>query len=92
MMNGAAFDRRPVMAIIAALGATRANAASVEGGGSVYQLRIFEIFKQTTSCTLGGDGRTLFVATARIGLSDAQLDDAPSSGSLLQLDYEEVFR
>lgn len=68
------------MAIIAALGATRASAASVEGGGSVYQLRIFEIFKQTTSCAFGGDGRTLFVTTARIGLSDARLDDAPIVG------------
>lgn len=45
-----------------------------------------------TSCAFGGDGRTLFVTTARIGLSDAQLDDAPLSGSLLQLDYVDALR
>lgn len=45
-----------------------------------------------TSCAFGGDGRTLFVTTARIGLSAAQLDEAPLSGSLLQLDYDDVLR
>lgn len=45
-----------------------------------------------TSCAFSSDGRTLFVTTARIGLSDAQLDDAPLSGSLLQIDYDEALR
>ncbi|WP_020041029.1 SMP-30/gluconolactonase/LRE family protein [Salipiger mucosus] len=45
-----------------------------------------------TSCAFGGDGRTLFVTTARIGLSDAQLEDASLSGSLLQLDYDDAVR
>lgn len=43
-----------------------------------------------TSCAFGGDGRTLLVTTARIGLSDAQLAVAPASGKLLSLDYEEA--
>ncbi|TQS73996.1 SMP-30/gluconolactonase/LRE family protein [Rhodobacteraceae bacterium] len=45
-----------------------------------------------TSCVFSGDGRTLFVTTARIGLSDAQLDDAPLSGSFLQMDYDDALR
>jgi sugar lactone lactonase YvrE len=45
-----------------------------------------------TSCAFSGDGRTLFITTARIGLSDAQLDDAPLSGSLLKMDYEDALR
>lgn len=45
-----------------------------------------------TSCAFAGDGRTLFVTTARFGLSDAQLAGAPLSGNLLSLDYEEVLR
>lgn len=43
-----------------------------------------------TSSAFSGDGRTLFVTTARIGLSKAQLTAAPLSGNLLSLDYEEV--
>ncbi|MCE8421004.1 SMP-30/gluconolactonase/LRE family protein [Rhodovulum sulfidophilum] len=53
---------------------------------------IFLPVPRPTSCAFGGDGRTLFVTTARIGLSDAQLDDAPLSGSLLQLDYDDALR
>ena len=45
-MNGAAFDRRSILAIIAALGVTRASAAGVGEGGRVYQLRSHEIFEQ----------------------------------------------
>ena len=39
-----------------------------------------------TSCTFGGPGLdTLFVTSARVGLSDAQLAAAPMSGSVLSL-------
>ena len=45
-----------------------------------------------TSCAFSEDGRHLFVTTARIGLSAADLETAPASGALLQLDYEEATR
>ena len=45
-----------------------------------------------TSCAFAGDGRHLFVTTARFGLSAPDLQAAPASGALLQLDYEEVLR
>lgn len=45
-----------------------------------------------TSCAFGGGGRTLFVTTARIGLTDARIASAPASGSLLELDYEDAVR
>lgn len=41
-----------------------------------------------TCCTFAGDGRHLFVTTARLGLSDADLQAAPASGALLRLDYD----
>ena len=41
-----------------------------------------------TSSAFSEDGRHLFVTTARIGLSAADLEAAPASGALLQLDYE----
>ena len=43
-----------------------------------------------TSCAFAGDGRTLFVTTARIGLTDQCISSAPASGALLELDYDEV--
>ena len=43
-----------------------------------------------TSCAFGGDGRTLFVTTARIGLTDDRIASAPASGSLLELDYDDA--
>lgn len=40
---------------------------------------------QPTSCTFGGpDGRTLFITSARLGLTQAELDAAPSSGSVFR--------
>ena len=45
-MNGAGWDRRSVLATIAALGATRARAGMRKEGATVYQLRIYEIFEQ----------------------------------------------
>lgn len=39
-----------------------------------------------TSCAFSSDGRHLFVTTARLGLSDAQLATAPASGALLRVD------
>jgi sugar lactone lactonase YvrE len=45
-----------------------------------------------TSCAFGGDGRTLFVTTARIGLTDDRIASAPASGSLLELDYDDAVR
>ncbi|TQV70750.1 SMP-30/gluconolactonase/LRE family protein [Exilibacterium tricleocarpae] len=41
-----------------------------------------------TSSAFSEDRRHLFVTTARIGLSAADLGAAPASGALLQLDYE----
>jgi len=42
-----------------------------------------------TSCAFGGDdGRTLFVTSARIGLSEAVLGEAPLSGSVLAIDLD----
>ena len=41
-----------------------------------------------TSSAFSEDGRRLFVATASVGLSAADLEAAPASGALLQLDYE----
>ena len=41
-----------------------------------------------TSSAFSDDGRHLFVTTARVGLSAADLEAAPASGALLQLDYE----
>ncbi|WP_023849821.1 MULTISPECIES: SMP-30/gluconolactonase/LRE family protein [Roseobacteraceae] len=58
----------------------------------VLDLRIRLPVPRPTSCAFGGDGRTLFITTARIGLSDTQLDDAPLSGALLQLDYDDALR
>lgn len=46
MMNGVTFDRRSVLAIIAALGVTQASAGEMTEGASVYQLRIYEIFER----------------------------------------------
>lgn len=40
-----------------------------------------------TSCAFAGDGRRLYVTTARLELSIADLAAAPASGSLLRLDY-----
>lgn len=40
-----------------------------------------------TSCTLDGSGTTLFITSARLGLSARQLAAAPWSGSLLKVDY-----
>lgn len=39
-----------------------------------------------TSCAFSRDGRRLFVTTATLGLSDAELEAAPASGALLRLD------
>lgn len=41
-----------------------------------------------TCCAFAGNGRHLFVTTARLGLSDADLRAAPASGALLRVDYE----
>jgi len=41
-----------------------------------------------TCCAFAGDGRHLFVTTARLGLSEADLRTAPASGALLRLDYK----
>ncbi len=43
-----------------------------------------------TSCAVAGDGRHLFVTTARLGLSPSDLAAAPTSGALLQLDYAQT--
>ncbi|MFC0267129.1 SMP-30/gluconolactonase/LRE family protein [Kushneria aurantia] len=43
-----------------------------------------------THCAFLGDGKTLVVTTARLGLTPTQLAAAPESGSLLALDYETV--
>lgn len=45
-----------------------------------------------TCCAFAGDNRHLFVTTARIGLSDADLQIAPASGTLLRLDYQEALQ
>ena len=45
-----------------------------------------------TSSAFSEDGRQLFVTTARLGLSAADLEAAPASGALLQLDYEGAIR
>lgn len=45
-----------------------------------------------TCCAFAGDGRHLFVTTARLGLSDAELRAAPASGALLRLEYQGVFQ
>jgi sugar lactone lactonase YvrE len=45
-----------------------------------------------TSCAFGGNGRTLFVTTARIGLTDERIACAPASGALLEVDYEDAVR
>lgn len=45
-----------------------------------------------TSCAFSESGRHLYVTTARIGLSAADLEAAPASGALLQLDYEGVLK
>lgn len=52
-MNGAAWDRRSVLAIIAALGAARSSAGERKGGATVYQLRIYEIFEQNKAAFHG---------------------------------------
>lgn len=41
-----------------------------------------------TSCAYGGDGRQLFVTSARIGLTNVELEASPASGALLRLDNE----
>ena len=43
-----------------------------------------------TNCAFGSDGRTLFVTTARIGLTDECFASAPASGALLALNYVNV--
>lgn len=44
-----------------------------------------------TSCTFGGpEMRTLFVTTARLGLSEAQLAAEPSAGALIAVDVPET--
>lgn len=65
--------------------------ARIAPNGSIERLIPLPV-PRPTSCAFGGDGRTLFVTTARIGQSDAQLSDAPLSGSLLRLDYYEALR
>lgn len=45
-----------------------------------------------TSCAFGSDGRTLFVTTARIGLTNEQIVCAPASVALLEVDYEDAVR
>ena len=45
-MNRSILNRRSVLAIIAALGATQARADNMKGEANVYQLRIYEIFDQ----------------------------------------------
>ena len=45
--------------------------------------------KQVTSCTFGGENLdTLYITTARIGLSERELEDWPLSGSLFRLKAE----
>ena len=42
-----------------------------------------------TSCAFGGDDlQTLYITTARVGLSDAALDRQPMAGSLFALDVD----
>jgi len=43
-----------------------------------------------TSCAFSSDGRHLYVTTARLDLSEAELAASPRSGSLLRLDYDAV--
>jgi len=45
-----------------------------------------------TSCAFAGDNQYLFVTTARLGLTNADLQAAPASGALLKLDYKGIMR
>ncbi|MFK4823065.1 SMP-30/gluconolactonase/LRE family protein [Ochrobactrum quorumnocens] len=58
-------------------------------GGSLERLIALPV-PRATSCAFGGDGRTLFVTTAQIGLTDDQIACAPASGALLEFDYEDA--
>ncbi|HBP29616.1 MAG: SMP-30/gluconolactonase/LRE family protein [Advenella sp.] len=43
-----------------------------------------------TSCAFDDSHRQLFVTSARLGLSMKQLEQAPASGSLLKIDYQQA--
>lgn len=54
------------------------------------QLRVIDVpTPHVTSCAFGGaDLKTLFISTAKEGLSDEQLQEYPLSGSLFQIDLD----
>lgn len=65
--------------------------ARIASDGSLERLISLPV-PRPTSCAFGGDGRTLFVTTARIGLTAEHIVYAPASGALLEVDYEDVVR
>lgn len=48
--------------------------------------------RRPTSCAFAGDERSLFITTARVGLTNEQLVSSPHSGALLVYNYENVLR
>lgn len=59
----------------------------IDPNGKVERRIMLPVLRPTSSA-FSEDGRRLFVTTASIGLSAADLEAAPASGALLQLDYE----
>ncbi|MGO4834904.1 SMP-30/gluconolactonase/LRE family protein [Rhizobiaceae sp. 2RAB30] len=65
--------------------------ARISPAGSVDRLIGLPV-PRPTSCAFGGDGRSLFVTSARLGLTDVEIEAKPMSGALLRLEYEAVLR
>lgn len=63
--------------------------ARIAPEGSIERMISLPV-KRPTSCAFSDDGRTIFVTTARIGLSDKALAASPASGSLLSIEYSEA--
>ncbi|WP_295814934.1 SMP-30/gluconolactonase/LRE family protein, partial [uncultured Nitratireductor sp.] len=65
--------------------------ARIAPDGSLNRLIPLPVPRPTSSA-FGDDAQTLFITTARVGLTDKQLASAPHSGALLEINYEGAVR
>lgn len=65
--------------------------ARISPAGEMRQLIRLPV-PRPTSCAFDDKNQYLYITSARLGLSESRLDEAPQSGSLLVIDYQRVLK
>ncbi|WP_083235923.1 SMP-30/gluconolactonase/LRE family protein [Halomonas caseinilytica] len=68
-----------------------ASIARISADGDILQSIALPV-PRPTSCVFDGSNTSLFVTSARLGLSPTTLTDMPASGAVLRVDYERALR